>query len=210
MREESNSLRWLLVHATMWLAIFALLGVLSLRYVRTRGFEGLRIEQGGEAINISRDTIGCRETWGETILFACDGVLSGKPLRLSATLPQRNWLLATCELAFNGRQVSCGVGNLTVAGRFYVVTPSDLGLPRDELQTLRASNWPLNIPELWLRGLATVAALALALHVGLLLARKLEGNLLLQVTSSLAAGAGIFVLLFWSLLLAVLMTGYLD
>lgn len=203
-------MRWLLAHASIWLVMFVLLGALSLRYVHPGGFEGLRIAQQDEAINIARHTLGCQEMWGETIQFSCDGALDGKPLHLRATLPRHNWLLATCELAFDGHTVTCGVGNLTVGGRFYVTTPSDLGLSSGELQALRSRNWPLNIPADWLTALATLAALSLAAHVGLLLARKLDGQLLPQLIASLAASAAIFILLYWTMRSAVVITGFMD
>lgn len=211
MRGESDALRRLCAHAVLWLIVFVVLGAVSLSYVHVQGFEGIHIRHSGQAVNISRHMLDCRETQDEILRFACRGTLQERPLSLEATLPRRNWLLATCAAEFDGRPVPCSVGHLSVSGRFYaVMAASHLGLTVEALHNLRIANWPINLPEHSAMGLAGLAALALALHIGLLLARRLDGHVLLRLAAAAAAGAGIFVLLFWTLVTALGITGFVD
>lgn len=75
---------------------------------------------------------------------------------------------------------------------------------------LRIANRPINLPEHSAMGLAGLAALALALHIGLLMARRLDGHVLMRLAAAAAVGAGIFVLLFWTLVTALGITGFVD
>lgn len=81
---------------------------------------------------------------------------------------------------------------------------------REALHNLRIANRPINLPEHSAMGLAGLAALALALHIGLLMARWLDGHVLMRLAAAAAVGAGIFVLLFWTLVTALGITGFVD